>query len=201
MSRLLIAPLAFALALAVAPAAPVPKDRQDDFSFPTRAGTKWVYRLTIGKEEKSLTYVAKSAEATVDGRKAVWISLDDPKWASGGTMEVSEKGVFEQVAFPGGANLRPPVCLLQLPHRDGNKWETKTTVLDMIRTETRTAHGPELVEVPGGKYKAIRVESEYAHDGGKARKQTQWYASGIGLVKWVVRDEVWVLTAFHPAKE
>jgi hypothetical protein len=46
----------------------------------------------------------------------------------------------------------------------------------------------EEVEVPAGKFKAVRVEAVRAA-GGREVRYTTWYAPGVGVVKHVLGDE------------
>jgi hypothetical protein len=64
---------------------------------------------------------------------------------------------------------------------------------------TNSAHGPEEVLVPAGKYRAIRVEYRGAKDG-KEETATFWYAAEVGLVKMVCAGAVQELKSFTPGK-
>jgi hypothetical protein len=61
----------------------------------------------------------------------------------------------------------------------------------------------EEVEVPAGKFKALRVEAEQEL-GANVFKSTLWYAPGVGLVKSVTNtngtERVQVLKSFTPGK-
>lgn len=64
-----------------------------------------------------------------------------------------------------------------------------------------TAFGPEVVEVPAGRFAAIRVEQESSPFADKAVKSTSWYAPGVGLVKKVHPDgSAQVLKSFTPGR-
>ena len=195
MPRTLAVLLAPALLLAVAPADPVPKMKPQDSYYPTAKGAKWVYDVNGADTPQVVTGVEKKGGATVvsverrtnlEGRPVVTAKV-----------AVSDEGLYQVEAD--GRALDPPWCLLKLPHRPGNKW--KNTGEDPGQTETRTGFGPEEVEVPAGKYKAIRVESEALFEG-KLYRSTTWFAPGVGLVKFVHHDgEVHVLKSFTPGKD
>ena len=62
----------------------------------------------------------------------------------------------------------------------------------------------EEVEVPAGKFKAVRVEVE-VEDGEAVLRKTYWHACQVGIVKIVVHDKkadwVQVLKSFSPADQ
>jgi hypothetical protein len=115
------------------------------------------------------------------------------------TFEVSEKGVFvtrtdAPAADKQGWKHDPPLCVLSLPHKPGNKWiyECRAQPGGLVGVKaTKTAHGPEELVVPAGKFTAIRVEHrDIDKDGREALTATFWYAPEVGLVKMVSRDVV-----------
>jgi hypothetical protein len=104
----------------------------------------------------------------------------------------------------GGRSWRidPPACLLKLPHEDGARWKyrVKAQPGGLAGAEaTNTAHGPEEVVVPAGKYQAIRVEYRGTRDS-KEEAATFWYAPGVGLVKMVCEGVLQELKSFTPKK-
>jgi len=68
----------------------------------------------------------------------------------------------------------------------------------------RTVGMIEDVEVPAGKFHAVRVESEEPVGKELTQKTTTWYAPGVGWVKMVLQfgdaKEVKVLKSFAPGK-
>jgi hypothetical protein len=122
---------------------------------------------------------------------------------------VSSSGVSE--VSGGRIQYNPPIPLLKLPHKRDAKGDFKTTFnrdskgqKSGMMTGGMTAHGPEEIEVPAGKYRCIRVEWRYEVDG--ANEQcTTWFAPGVGEVKRVSDDgqnrSVRVLKSFTPAKD
>jgi hypothetical protein len=73
---------------------------------------------------------------------------------------------------------------------------------DGLATEEHgyTAMGWETVEVPAGKFRAIRVECECKSDDG-TRRITRWYAPGLGCVKWSDRNGGSVRKSYTPGRE
>jgi hypothetical protein len=176
MSRLLAILIPFVCVPALAPAAPAPPAADKPvYYFPTRVGTKWVYeRSKEGEESRTFGKVVTESEEK-DGRFLVTVKgdLKENPWAS--QYAVSKDGVF-MVAHKFNNDdpykmWDPPECLLKLPHKDGNTWETET---DKLFRRKHVAKKIETIKVPAGTFEAIRVEA-----GGV----TSWYAPEIGLVK------------------
>lgn len=172
MRRLLAILIPFVCGPALVPAAPVPPGADKPvYYFPTRVGTKWVYDKTGGEGFGKV--VTESEEK--DGRFLVTVKGDvkENPWAS--QYAVSKDGVFKVAHKLNNDDpfekYDPPSCLLKLPHKDGNTWETET---DKLFRRKSVAKKVETVKVPAGTFEAIRVE------GGGV---TTWYAPEVGLVK------------------
>lgn len=194
--------LAFLLTLsAFTPAAPVPKGRTPSGYFPTRVGAKWVYKVTRPDRVGEVTVRVSAVETKEDGATSVTLGEVREGDQISGQFTVRPDGLYQDVDFPGGAIYYPAICVLKLPHRHGASWATESRVIQSPRAETRTAYGPERVEVPAGRFDAIRVESVYARRPAPAQRQTEWFAPGVGLVKWAVREQVWTLKSFDPGKD
>jgi hypothetical protein len=70
------------------------------------------------------------------------------------------------------------VCWLKLPARPGTEWSHKSSV-GLLRMKQAPE---EEIEVPAGKYKALKVVTELEIRGAKGT-MTTWYAKGIGEVR------------------
>ena len=59
------------------------------------------------------------------------------------------------------------------------------------------------MEVPAGKFKAVRVEQvvHFTFAFGEPYRQTDWYAPGVGLIKTVAGQSVTTLKSFTPAMD
>jgi hypothetical protein len=112
-------------------------------------------------------------------------------------LKISEEGLFRLTGGPGVKH--PPMHLLKLPYKRGEKWETYMGAW-IISDNTLTAYGPEEVKVPAGTFKAIRVETEFPQRGKKGLLAKYWYAPNVGLVKQVYGNHVRVLKSFTPGK-
>jgi hypothetical protein len=99
----------------------------------------------------------------------------------------------------------PPYRLLKLPAQEGETWEVESpaTPGNPARKFKYTTGKEEEIEVPAGKFKAIRVEMENEINGTVLRT-TYWHAPGAGMVKIVSHDQrgerVQVLKSVVPGK-
>jgi hypothetical protein len=164
LSRLL---LALALLGAPATAAPVPKVKGSPYHFPTTVGAKWVYETPDGGLESAVvSAVEKDGDDLVVSREGV-----DGTRTAYTKVVVSLDGLRQEREFTGGK----VGWVLKANVKAGDSW-------DMPEGGKRTVHGPEVVEVPAGKFTALRVEFEQS--GGN---YTSWYAPGVGEVKRVMK--------------
>jgi hypothetical protein len=177
----------FGLALApaaLAPAAPVPRGAGPRYFYPTRVGDRMVharddnyeYTTTVAKVEKAdgVLHVTTN-QIMADGTER----LDEK-------MEVSSKGL-RMIRNTYRRTLPHPIWPLQVtPDADATwtgKWAVFTNSGDIFEEQEYTAAGWETVEVPAGKFQAIRVERVGTLQGSKS-KCTLWYALDVGCVKW-----------------
>lgn len=186
----LLAPLLFALS---APAAPVPKhlmkDRKPAYYFPTTVGAKWEY------DSRTVSVAAVDDSKDVRGAKVVTVCDASPngRGAIDEVMEVSETGL-RRIGF-GGDPFDVPLPMLQGPFEVGTKWEIKTKGAEGIGEITAF----EVIEVPAGKFEAVRVDLVQKKQGRTIRA---WYAPGVGLLKMTENDRtIWLLKSFTPGKE
>jgi hypothetical protein len=180
------------------PAAAQRDDQKPRLYHPIQVGAKWVYQ--DGQED--LTLVATAVDQK-DGAKVVTVArVAGDKQVPHYKMAVSEKGLY--ILQMSQLDFDPPMCRLKFPHKPGDTWEVNVPGRPNFRELkcTVTVHPPAAVEVPAGKYTAIRVEWD-GTDSGMPRRMTEWYAPGVGLVKRVTdapKGEQ-VLKSFTPGKE
>lgn len=159
-------------------------------------GTKWVYQEGDRKVIEEIT-----ASEEKDGKTFVTISegVLGERSTSKHFWAVSNKGIFWIGEVFAKAD--DPVCFLKLPHVSGQKWKADVFIDGTKLTTTScSAHGPEQVEVPAGKYQAIRVEETIdLGDGSAPGLARTWYAPGIGKVVFC-NGATRVLTSFTPRK-
>jgi hypothetical protein len=161
-------------------------------SFPTTVGTKWVYELPSGREQ---TIVISASKEEKDGSKVITMEyVEDGKKTPYQVRRVSSQGVF--VLVDGAQKYEEPLCIVSLPHRDGQTWGTNHRFVgNMGESRGRRAAGPfERVRVPAGEFSAARIKWELK-DG---QTGTNWYVNGIGLVKG---SNFMELKSFTPGKE
>jgi hypothetical protein len=208
MYRLLISCSAVLTAAAFVGAAPGPKGGDPAASyFPTAVGDKLVFAVTyrtadgaVVREEvrtRTVTAVQRTdGEVVVTTREEAEAGADPVTE----TYRVSSRGVFQ--VGRGTAVFDPPQCCLPRPAKAGATWE------DIVPGEAPvtvkcTSAGEEEVEVPAGKFQAVRVERAIELPG-KAR-MTTWEAPGLGTVKIRAWDSggsevTQVLKSFTPGK-
>jgi hypothetical protein len=190
-SRLFAAPVAVAVVLSLAPAAPVPKGAEKSrLYFPTTVGAKWVYQDEGGDVTEVVTAVGQAEEATVvtvgrigpDGK-----TVPVAKWA------VSERGLF--LLEYDGIKRDPPHCYLKLPLQPGVDWDFELTK-PVWRGSARKS---ERIQVPAGEYDAIAVDVSV---GKRPPILSYWLAAGIGFVKKTNRENTSrILKSFTPGKD
>jgi hypothetical protein len=176
-------------------AAPVPKHlmpRDPPLIFPTTVGTKWVYELPGGREQ---TIVISEVKEEQDGSRVVTMEyVEDGKKTPYQIRRISTRGIF--VLSDGTRNYEEPLCIVKLPHQEGQTWSTELRFEGTPDgSKGQRAAGPfERVRVPAGDFSAARITWEL--DAGQ--KGTNWYANGIGLVKG---SNFMELKSFSPGKE
>ncbi|MBA4065808.1 MAG: hypothetical protein C0501_19235 [Isosphaera sp.] len=172
---------------AAATAAPVPvhlMPKEPPLYFPTRVGAKWVYQWGERELTQSVTAVERTdagSLVTVTGHRPDGTTFTDQK------VLVRQAGLTQVESFLG--KLASPRCWLKVPCVAGAEWEDDCST-DLVRQKwVRTAVGAEAVEVPAGKFTALRVRNvlvvdrrglhlpvlDIGYDG--------WYAPGVGLVR------------------
>jgi hypothetical protein len=188
--------LAALTGLAGALAAPALKDRRADRLYaPTCVGDRQVYEQRGPNGTTEGAHVVAKVEEK-DGALRVTIQRDGETsvWTD---MVVSEKGVVWHTLR--GFKLDYPVPAVKLPLKPGESWEYEPKSGHFKRTYT--VGREEEVDVPAGKFRAIRVEEEFTR-GDERQRHTFWHAPRVGIVKAVIRTETaeWtqVLTSFTP---
>ena len=181
-----ILPLLFGTAavLGTVSAAPVPKDAgKPVLYYPTEIGTKIEYK------DETETTTSRAGEIvsaeTTDGVTTITLEWGQASKQDGAhvvkeKVAVSAKGVF-RVSLD-GTELMPPMCLLKLPVKKGDKWDTTFTSGGTKSVGSATAGEPEEVKTPAGKFTAVPVEHEYTI-GKVTQRMTHWYAPQVGLVQ------------------
>lgn len=169
-------------------AAPVPKKEEPKLYFPTVVGAKRVHVSTFGQNAPRVEVaetVLKVDER--DGVYTVTVASDDrPDKAQPDVFEVSEKGVF--LVSAAGTKLTTPGPLFKQTAKAGETWEvtteTDTPAGKFSYTTTFTMGKEEEIEAGGVKYKAVKVTGAFEAQPGVRQTIDQWFAVGVGRVKW-----------------
>ena len=176
-------------ALAVVPAlAQRPQEQNPDY-FPFRIGDWWKYRSTTADGKQSeFTVKVLNAEQQSDGRKhylVETISTFQPihNWYSKPVGEV----LMHRIAYPKNealkADYQPVKLYLKNPLSVGSSWQWKGTgMMGVEIEESSRVTGTETVEVPAGRFQAMKVETSVIQ-GGTPVEKTYWFANWIGMVK------------------
>jgi hypothetical protein len=185
-------------------AAPAPKGKPAPLYFATGVGDTWVYELRIPGSAAEMTE-AITAAGEKDGAVVVTVS----RTYRGETAEfmraaVSDRGVRRLSV--GGRDLPADRWLVKVPARAGDTWTVELDNPPPGRPPLKMAYtvrGEEEVEVPAGKFKAVRVDA-VLDDPAVPAPVTSWYAPGVGLVRSVSKigkdDRVQVLKSFAAGK-
>jgi hypothetical protein len=177
-----------ALTLAAAWAAPTLKNPSKPKPYyASGLGTTLVYD-TGGREETwEVTAVEEKGEETIVTTSVVSADGKFPLQK----VAVSATGVFllEVTQFK-----VEPVCHLKFPVKEGDTWEYNVAAQKGLvgQSATLTVGAVEDVEVPAGKFHAVRVEMVVTAQNGKRLdpplKYTQWYDADLGAVKMTGTD-------------
>jgi hypothetical protein len=162
--------------------------------FPTRVGDRRVYRYG----EKEFTDIVDRVEQ-VGETKVVTVTRRTGKGTPdlAERIAVSEKGLARLESF--GWRLDPPVWLLKLPAKTGFEWSRARDSDTGKYLDIRTIRGSEMIEVPAGRYSAVKVTLRTTID--NRQKGVFWFAPGVGLVKSEYGDKTQILKSFTPAKD
>jgi hypothetical protein len=159
-----------------ASAAPVPKHlmpKDEPLLFPTKVGARhvsiWNGRDLV-EEVSKVTPVEGGFEVETE------TVSDDGTRKHCQTVVASKRGVLW--THYEGKKLDPACWAVKLPHAEGNSWQANWG--GQVRTLTTT--GWEEIEVPAGKFRAIRVTHDESGKGNP--DSSMWYAPEIGCVTW-----------------
>jgi DUF3108-like len=200
-----LATLALLVSGLTAAAAPNLKGKGEPLYYPTKEGDKLVYEMQSPvATSMEITEVVTKVEKK-DGALIVSVERNmGGKTALPSQFSVSEKGVTRIATS--GRDLPVPIPLLNLTTKPGDTWTYEPDTGGgggPARITTYRMGREEMVEVPAGKFKALRVESEQQL-GANVYKATLWYAPGVGLVKSVSisgdTERTQVLKSFTPGK-
>jgi hypothetical protein len=164
-------------------AAPRKADPTPAYYHPSTVGDKLVFEEDYG--DHSRQWVVEVTDARQKGA-ALIVTVragEGDGTSESWQYEVSDKGVYK--VGEGDAVLESPECYLHLPFKKGETWETGHKHEGKTYTTKYTVSGEEEVEVPAGKFRCIRIESEFVYNG-MTYTHTRWRAPRCGVVKDLV---------------
>ena len=159
--------------------------------FPLRVGDWWKYRSTTAEGKQSeFTIKVLSADKQADGTNLYLVetlSTFQPihDWYSKPLGQV----LMHRIAYPKNealkADYQPVKQYLKNPLSVGASWEWKGKgMMGVDIEESSRVTGTEAVEVPAGKFQAMKVETKVIQ-GGTPVTKTYWFANWVGMVKSV----------------
>src|SRR5207248_1316637 len=147
----------------------------DPVCYPLRVGDRSVFQTGDSESVSTVTKV----ENVESGFRVTTETVDVAQKASrSSTVIVSARGVL--LVEYAGEKTDPPLWHLKLPHDSKNQWTGTRPTGWKFELETK---GWEQVEVPAGKYRAIRVDRKEIWNDMDRGTTTYWYAPGLGCIK------------------
>ena len=151
--------------------------------FPLKKGATWAYR-SAGK--KGSVRVSGFEKVGKDDCARLEYLDSDNKVTATELFAVRPDGVY-RVKF-GGSLVDPPLCLLKLPLRPGQKWKFDSKVAGQEHKGGFVEGAEKDVKVPAGKYDTVTVTT--TADTQKIEDQTvtltYYFAAKVGIVKRVL---------------
>jgi len=190
-----------------APARRLPDADNDTTYIPVGLGDKLVYERTIRDKARISKEVVTELVTAVDRADGLVITAEyrygeELKPRRIFRFRATDAGIFW--IGSNGQAFDPPECVLKLPVQTADTWESPLGG-DPDTLVRYTTGKEEEVEVPAGRFRAVRVDSMLKGNG-FTLETTDWYARGVGLVKTTTRTDdgvsgVKVLTSFTPGKK
>jgi hypothetical protein len=152
--------------------------------FPLTKGARWEYRRTfvgqLGTQVKSLE-VRVGEMAITDRQMTVTFTGDLELIGIPERVLLTQKGVNYRGKESGGK----PLDLIRNSVKAGEQWDTLMPFgCGGFAKAKATVGAPEVVEVPAGKFTAVKVTYTATIWGGQCTMLV-WYADGVGVVKRV----------------
>jgi uncharacterized protein DUF3108 len=156
--------------------------------FPLRVGDWWSYQSTTADGKQSeFTMKVLSEEKQADGSALYQMEIKSAfpihEWYSKPAGWV----LWHREAYTANDSMKvafePARQYLKNPLTPAATWSWKGKgMMGVDIDESSRVSGPEPVEVPAGKFQAMKVESK-VNQGGTLVTKTYWYANWVGLVK------------------
>jgi hypothetical protein len=154
------------------------------FYYPTAVGDTYVVRGTghqKGGKETTAEMTGRVASVTEgpDGVEVTTEFVGGTFTEPTTTVRLTDQGIF--LLRKGDTAYDPPLRVLPSPLKPDTSWEIPKS--DSFPAPIKYTVGKEEeIDVPAGKFRAIRIEGEAECDGVTVRR-SEWYAPGVGPVK------------------
>jgi hypothetical protein len=162
--------------------------------FPLRVGDWWKYQISGMADGKTSEYTMKvlAEEKQPDGTAQYQVEIMSTMASHIWYSKPSGWVLRHREAYPHNETMKvtfePVRQYLKNPPTAGATWQWKGKgMMGVEIDESNTVIGPEMVEVPAGKFQAMKVETNLIQ-GGSPVKLTYWYANWIGFVKGVTES-------------
>ena len=150
--------------------------------YPLQEGNEWHYKVTVGGNSvTAISRIAKIEKIDDMPLSRLEASVNDKIVATEHLTQTAD-GIFRH--RNNGQEIAPPICLLKYPVKAGSKWEGPITVGKDAGNYTAEAT-EEDVEVPAGKFKAVKVVIALESNKQKINT-TYWFVKDLGFVKQTV---------------
>lgn len=152
-----------------------------DLRFPAVVGCKKVFACRHGIDEYEMIVEAVKVEKWDGGTLVTCEREIDRVRTPDSKFVVSPNGLL--VLESQGRKLEAPMWHIKLPAKGGLTWDLPPAFGDGKRDPIvrYIVRGQEEIEVPAGKFVALRMEIVFVGD--KSEPTIFWYAPGVGIVK------------------
>jgi hypothetical protein len=154
--------------------------------YPLQVGNQWTYKVSVGDNSAvTVSRVAKMETFNGGPELARLEASISNNVVATEHLRQTDQGVFRY--RNNGVEVMPPICLLKYPvaikPKEPMKWSNAVKAGAEKGTTYSAEAVEESVEVPLGKFQAIRVEIKQ----GKGADTTYWFVKDIGFVKQTVK--------------
>jgi hypothetical protein len=150
--------------------------------YPLQVGNQWNFKLDVnGKEAAIIMRIAK-IETIKEQPYARLEAEVMGKVTATEHLRKTDKGLIR--LRTNTIEVDPPLLLLKYPVKAGDKWQGAFTA-DGKNAKYESHVTEEMVKVPAGRFKAMRVAIRI-EEGTMMANTTYWFAPGIGIVKQTV---------------
>jgi hypothetical protein len=150
--------------------------------YPLRPGDSWTYRHSEGNP---ITIKVLRAEKQADGTVQYVVELTAGNLLNQFYSKTDGWVLLHRTSYPQDEtgmkiDYSPPKQYLKNPLTVGAKW---TWAGKDGASESNEVVGQEWVEVPAGRFRAMKVLSKVSQPEGGTLDRTSWFVDGVGLVK------------------